>query len=77
MMEASVEYQSPMYLRPTRTAGAYSAYYSADGLTRIAATTFKDSTIPKPIGPSASNYSVTPFKAILLEMHVNWFEVQP
>jgi hypothetical protein len=70
------QYQSPMYLRLTRTANVYGAYYSTDGLTWISATTFIDARIPKLVGPFASNYSLTPSNAIPVEMSVNWFKVQ-
>jgi hypothetical protein len=71
------QYQSPMYLRLTRAASTYGAYYSIDGVAWTPATNFVDSKIPKLIGPFASNYSPTPSKAIPVEMSVNWFEVQP
>jgi hypothetical protein len=71
------QYQSPMYLRLTRTAGVYGAYYSVDGTTWTSATNFKCSNVPKLIGPFASNYNATPSEAVQVEMSVNWFAVQP
>jgi hypothetical protein len=70
-------YQSPIYLRLTRAASTFGAYYSIDGVAWTPATTFTDSKVPKLIGPFASNYSPTPSKAIPVEISVNWFEVQP
>jgi hypothetical protein len=70
------QYQSPMYLRLTKTASAYVAYYSTDGSTWISATNFIYAKIPKLIGPFASNYSPTPSNAIQVEMSINWFKVQ-
>ncbi len=71
------QYESPIYLRLTRAANTYGAYYSIDGVSWTNAMTFVDSTIPKLIGPFASNYSATPSKAIPVAMSVNWFNVQP
>jgi hypothetical protein len=69
------QYQSPFYLRLTRAASTYSAYYSIDGVTWTPAITFTNPKIPTLIGPFASNYSPTPSKAAPVAMSVNWFDV--
>jgi hypothetical protein len=70
------QYQSPMYLRLTRTGSAYIAYYSADGSNWVQATSFTDTKIPVSIGPFASNYNTSPSMTDPLVMSVNWFHTQ-
>jgi hypothetical protein len=69
------QYQSPMYLRLTRSGAAYVAWYSLDGAHWTQATSF---TYPENlafIGPFASNYNDTPDNAIPVVMSVDWFSV--
>jgi hypothetical protein len=69
------EYQNPMYLRLTRTATAYKAYYSTDGVVWTQATSFTFAGVPTSVGPFASNYNATPARAIPVVMAINWFNV--
>jgi hypothetical protein len=70
------QYQNPMYLRLTKTGGAYVALYSVDGVSWAQAASFTDTRATTGIGPFASNYNHTPANAVPVVMSVNWFDVQ-
>jgi hypothetical protein len=70
------QYQNPMYLRLSKTGGAYVAFYSVDGVNWTQATSFTDSKTSTSVGPFASNYNDTPANAVPVVMSVNWFDVQ-
>jgi len=69
------EYQTPLYLRLSRTGAAYVAYYSVDGVVWTEAASFTNGRVPTLIGPFASNYNPTPAKAVPVVMAVNWFNI--
>jgi hypothetical protein len=69
------QYQSPTYLRLTRSGVAYIAWYSFDGAHWTQATSFTYAENLTFIGPFASNYNNTPAKAVPVVMSVDWFNV--
>jgi hypothetical protein len=69
------EYQSPMYLRISRTGSNYIAYYSVDGNVWTQAVAFRDTRVPTSIGPFAGNYNSTPAKAVPVVMSIHWFDI--
>jgi hypothetical protein len=69
------EYQSPMYLRISRTGSNYIAYYSVDGNVWTQAVAFRDTRVPTSIGPFAGNYNPTPAKAVPVVMSIHWFDI--
>lgn len=69
------EYQTPLYLRLSRTGAAYVAYYSVDGVVWTEAASFTSVRVPTWIGPFASNYNPTPTKAVPVVMAINWFDI--
>jgi hypothetical protein len=70
------QYQSPMYLRLSRTGNAYVAYYSTDGTTWVQATGFTYTRMPTSIGLFGSNYNASPVTASPVAMSVDWFHAQ-
>jgi hypothetical protein len=70
------DYRNPMYLRLTRAGSAYRAFYSVDGVSWTPAIDFNNYKTPTLVGPFASNYNVTPTRAVPVLMSVNWFDVQ-
>ncbi len=68
-------YQTPLYLRLSRTGAAYLAYYSVDGAVWTEAASFTNPRVPTWIGPFAGNYNPTPTKAVPVVMAVNWFDI--
>jgi hypothetical protein len=69
------EYQTPLYLRLSRTGAAYMAYYSVDGVVWVEVGSFTNVPVPTLIGPFASNYNPTPSKAVPVVMAINWFDI--
>jgi hypothetical protein len=69
------QYQTPMYLRLTRSGAAYIAWYSFDGARWTQATSFTYTGKPAFIGPFVSNYNNTPENAVPIAMSVDWFNV--
>jgi hypothetical protein len=68
------EYQSPMYLRLTRSGVVYIAYYSTDGNVWTQAATFSDTHVPTALGPFAANSNAIPARAVPVTMSINWFD---
>src|ERR1700761_6194357 len=73
---ALAEYQTPMYLRLTRSDSSYLASYSLDGSTWTPAIDFTDTAVPTLVGPFAGNDSNTPSQAPPVSMAVNWFQAK-
>lgn len=69
------EYQTPLYLRLSRTGASYVAYYSVDGAVWTQAASFTNVRVPTLIGSFASNYNPTPAKAVPVVMAINWFDI--
>jgi hypothetical protein len=70
------QYQSPMYLRLSRTGSSYVAQYSVDGVSWVQVASFTYLNPPTQIGPYSSNYNANPANAVPVVMSVNWFDVQ-
>ena len=69
------QYQNPMFLRITRKASSYGAFYSLDGANWTQATSFTWTATAAAIGPFVGNFNETPASAVPVVMSVNWFDV--